>query len=75
LIEELDEPAVSALRFAIAEVKQCRLVIGWVTKNLSSRAPPCFGRHVKPLPLVPAVFGVVSTHQSALVPVLLVGNP
>ncbi|RVE53862.1 hypothetical protein evm_001524 [Chilo suppressalis] len=28
------------------------LVIGWVTKNLLSRVPPCFGRHVKPL--VPA---------------------
>jgi hypothetical protein len=24
-------------------------VIRWVTKNLLSRAPPCFGRHVKPL--------------------------
>jgi hypothetical protein len=54
-------------------------VIGWVTKNLLSRAPPCFGRHVKPLVL--AVFAVVSTHQFALGlrgglwPVLLVGNP
>jgi hypothetical protein len=38
-------------------------VIGWVTKNLS-RAPPCFGRHVKPL--VPSTFAVVNTHQSAL---------
>jgi hypothetical protein len=36
-------------------------VIGWVTKNLLSRAPPCFGRHVKPL--VPAAFAVVSIHQ------------
>jgi hypothetical protein len=33
----------------IAEVKQRWSVIGWVTKNLLSRAPPCFGRHVKPL--------------------------
>jgi hypothetical protein len=40
---------VSVLRRAIAEVKQRRcLVIGWVTKNLLSRAPPSFGRHVKP---------------------------
>jgi hypothetical protein len=37
-----------------------RSVIGWVTKNLLSRAPPWFGRHVKPL--VPAAFAVVSTH-------------
>jgi hypothetical protein len=49
------------------------------TKNVLSRAPPCFGRHVKQL--VPAAFAVVSTHQSALGPrgglwpVLLVGNP
>jgi hypothetical protein len=54
--EELDSPAVSAL----AEVMQCWSVIGWVTKNLLSRAPPCFGRHVKPL--VPA-FAVFITHQ------------
>ncbi|RVE42480.1 hypothetical protein evm_012876 [Chilo suppressalis] len=53
---------------AIVEVKQLSQwsVIGWVTKNLLSRAPPCFGRHVKPL--VPAAFAVVSTHQSALGP-------
>ncbi|RVE44077.1 hypothetical protein evm_011270 [Chilo suppressalis] len=51
---------------AIVEVKQLSQwsVIGWVTKNLLSRASPCFGRHVKPL--VPAAFAVVSTHQSAL---------
>jgi hypothetical protein len=42
------------------EVKQRWSVIGWVTKNLLSRAPPCFGRHVKPL--VPAAFAVVSTN-------------
>jgi hypothetical protein len=48
-------------------------------QNFLSRAPPCFGRHVKPL--VPAAFAVVSTQQSALGPrgglwpVLLVGNP
>jgi hypothetical protein len=38
----------------------------WVTKNLISRAPPCFGRPIKPL--VPVAFVVVSTHQSALGP-------
>ncbi|RVE43331.1 hypothetical protein evm_012035 [Chilo suppressalis] len=53
---------------AIVEVKHLSQwsVIGWVTKNLLSRAPPCFGRHVKPL--VPAASAVVSTHQSALGP-------
>jgi hypothetical protein len=62
----------------IAKANQRWSVIGWVTKNVLSRAP-CFGRHVKPL--VPAVFAVVSTYQSALGwrgglwPVLLVGNP
>jgi hypothetical protein len=61
------------------EVKQHWSVIGWVTKNLLSRAPPCFGGHVKPL--VTAVFAVISIHQPALGPrgrlwpVLLVGNP
>ncbi|RVE43286.1 hypothetical protein evm_012045 [Chilo suppressalis] len=53
---------------AIVEVKQLSQwsVIGWVAKNLLSRAPPCFGRHDKPL--VPTVSAVVSTHQSALGP-------
>jgi hypothetical protein len=50
-----------------------------VTENLLSRAPPGYGRHVKPL--VPAAFPVVSTHQPALGPrgglwpVLLMCNP
>jgi hypothetical protein len=63
----------------IAEVKLRFPVIRWVTKNLLSRAPPCFGRHVNPL--VPAAFAVVSTHQPALGPrgglwpVLLMFNP
>jgi hypothetical protein len=52
--EELDGPAVSAPRRAIAEVKQRWSVKRWVTKNLLFPAPPCFGRHVKPL--VPAAF-------------------
>jgi hypothetical protein len=62
--EELDDPAVSALRRAIAEVKQHWSVIGWVTKNLLSRTPPCLGKLVKPL--VPAAFTVDSTRQPAL---------
>jgi hypothetical protein len=62
---ELDGPAVTVLRRAIAEVTQRWSVIGWVAKNLLSRAPPCFGRHVKPL--VPGAFAVV-THQPALGP-------
>jgi hypothetical protein len=63
-VEDLYGPAVSALRYEIAEVKQRCSVIGWVTKNLLSRAPPSFGRHVKPLVL--AAFAVVSPHQPAL---------
>jgi hypothetical protein len=55
-----DGPAVTAFRSAIAEVKQRWLIIGWVTKNLLSRAPPAFGRHVNLL--VPAEFAVVSTN-------------
>jgi hypothetical protein len=47
-------------------------------QKLLSRAPPCFGRHFKPL--VQAAFAVVSTHQPALgprggSPVLLMCNP
>jgi hypothetical protein len=57
---------MAPLRRAIVDVKQRWSVIGWVTKNLLSRGPPRFGRHVKPL--VPAVFAVVSTHQTALCP-------
>ncbi|RVE54355.1 hypothetical protein evm_000840 [Chilo suppressalis] len=49
---------------AIVEVKQ--IFIGWVTKNLPSPVPPCFGRHVKPL--VPDESAVVSTRQSTLRP-------
>jgi hypothetical protein len=66
MCEELDGPTVSALRRAIAEVKKRWSVIGWVTKNVLSRAPSCFGRHVKLLIL--AVFEVLSTHQPALGP-------
>jgi hypothetical protein len=59
-------PVVSALLRAIAVVKQLCSVIGWVSKNLLSRAPPCFGTHVKPL--IPAAFAVVSIQQSTLGP-------
>jgi hypothetical protein len=62
--EELDGPVVSALRHVIGEVKQRWSVIGWVTKNLLSRVPPSFEKHVKPL--VQATFAVVSTHQLGL---------
>jgi hypothetical protein len=64
---------------AITEVKQHRSVIGWVTKNLLSGAPPCFERHVNAL--VPAAFAVISIRQralgprGALWPVLLMSNP
>jgi hypothetical protein len=79
LLQELAGPAVSALRRATAKVKQHWSVFGWATKNLLSRASPCFGRHVKPL--VPDAFALVSTHQPALgprgglCPVLLMCNP
>jgi hypothetical protein len=62
--EDLDDPAVSELRRAIAEVKQRWSVIGWVTKDLLSRALPCLGKHFKPL--VSAAFVVICTHQPTL---------
>jgi hypothetical protein len=75
--EKLDGPAVSALRRAIAEIKQCLPVIGLVTKNVLCRAPSCFERHGKLL--VPATFAVVNTHQRARVvgygSVLVMCNP
>jgi hypothetical protein len=68
------------VRHTIVEAKQHWSFIGLVTKNLTSRPRPCFGRHVKPL--VPAVLAIVSTYQSALGPrgglwpvLLVVGNP
>jgi hypothetical protein len=62
----VDGTAIDCAERTIAEAKQHWSVIGWLTKNLFYRAAPCFGRHVKPL--VPIVFAVVSTHQSALDP-------
>jgi hypothetical protein len=61
--EVLDDFACAQLE--LAEFKQCS-VRRWVTKDLLSRASPCFGRHDKPL--VPVEFAVVSTNQSALTP-------
>jgi hypothetical protein len=66
LLEKFVGAVVSALRCVIVKVKQHWSVIGWVTKNLLCRAPPCFGKHVKPL--LPAAFAIVSTHQPALGP-------
>jgi hypothetical protein len=61
--EELDGPAVSALRRKIAEVKQRLQLVGhWMSgQNLLPGIPPCFRRHVRPLIL--AVFAVVNTHH------------
>jgi hypothetical protein len=59
VVQIIYDPVVSAL--AEAKQRSQSSVIGWET-NLLSRAPPCFGRHVKPL--VPAAFAVVSTHSS-----------
>jgi hypothetical protein len=64
IIKEIDGHAVSALRRVIAEVKQRWPVIGWVTSNLLSRTPPCFGRYGKLL--APAAFSVFN--QPALGP-------
>jgi hypothetical protein len=69
--EELNGPAISALRRAITEVKQRWSVIEWMTKNLLFRAPPCFETHVKPL--VPAAFAL--DPRGGLKPVLLMCNP
>jgi lipid-A-disaccharide synthase-like uncharacterized protein len=56
--------AVSALRRAIAEVKQRWPVIGWMTKILLSQTLPCSERHGEPF--VPAAFAVVSSLGSFL---------
>jgi hypothetical protein len=65
IFEEFNGPAVSALRRAIAEAKQ-RWSIGWVTKIFYLELLRASEGTVKLL--VPAVFVVVSTHQSALNP-------
>jgi hypothetical protein len=58
----------SVLSVCDREVKQLshRSFIGRSTKNLLSRARPCFGRHVEPV--VPAAFAFVRIYQSALGP-------
>jgi hypothetical protein len=65
------------VRREILKAKERWSVFRWVTKNLLSRAPPCFGRHVKPL--VTAGFAVVSTHPAlglhGLWPVLFMCDP
>jgi hypothetical protein len=53
-MEELDCPAVSALRRAIAEVKQLWSAMGWVT--------------IYYLELLRATFAVVVSHQTTLAP-------
>jgi hypothetical protein len=64
-MEELDGPAVSALSVQSWNLSTFQWpVIGWVTKNLLSRAPPCFERHVKPF--VTAAFAIVPTPVSRL---------
>jgi hypothetical protein len=61
-IEELDGRAVSTLvrLRKLSNVRRGQSSDG--DQNVLSRAPPCFGRHVKPL--VPVAFAVVSTHSS-----------
>jgi hypothetical protein len=46
---------------AIAEVKQRWSVSGWVTKNLLSQVPPCFGRVYGP-------FSLCVIHKESLCP-------
>jgi hypothetical protein len=36
------------IRFGVPSQKLSNIGQRWVTKNLLSQAPPCFGRHVKP---------------------------
>jgi hypothetical protein len=62
--------APRSVRFGVQSRKLSN--VGWVTKNLLSRAHPCF-EHVKPL--VPAAFAVVSTHQPALGPWVMARSP
>jgi hypothetical protein len=52
--------APRSVRFGVRSRKLSNVysVIGWVTKNLLSRAPPCFVRHAKPL--VPAAFAMLA---------------
>jgi hypothetical protein len=58
----VEKPRGQGARRAIAEAKQHWPVIRWVIKNLLSRAPSCFERHVKPL--LAAGLAVVWTHST-----------
>jgi hypothetical protein len=59
----LDGRAVSALSIRTRKLSNDRKVSHWMGDQiLLSRAPPCFGRHVKLLVL--AAFAVVSIHSS-----------
>jgi hypothetical protein len=58
--EELDGPVVSALGVRSRKLSKVFKGHRMGDENFLSRAPPCCGRHVKPL--VPAAFTVVSTH-------------
>jgi hypothetical protein len=66
--EELHGLAISALWRAIADVKQRWSVIGWVAKNLLSRALRASKGTEEVKLLVLLVFEIVSTHQPALSP-------
>jgi hypothetical protein len=61
-IEELDGPAVSALRVRSRKLSNVLKSHRMVDQNLLSRAPQCFGWYVKPL--FPAAFVVVSINSS-----------
>jgi hypothetical protein len=72
-LEELDGPAVSVLRRAIAEVKQRWSVIGWVTENLLSLAP-CFVRRGEPS-LAPKFQGGLTSGRRPLVKIIAESLP
>jgi hypothetical protein len=63
VLEKLDSPAVSELGVRsrkLSNVRRGQSWDGW--PSLLPRAPPCFGKHFKPL--VQVAFAVVSTHFS-----------
>jgi hypothetical protein len=52
-MEDYNSPAISALgvqlQRLISNLRSQKPVVGWVTKKILTRAPPCFGKHVMPL--------------------------
>jgi hypothetical protein len=62
--EELDGLVVSGL--GVWSRKLCNVGHWMGDQKFTTRAPPCIGRHDKPL--VPVAFTVVSTHRPALGP-------